>query len=288
MIADLISRSEKRSDDTRDSISRSRKLPEVFGRSQKPSDNELEQAYQSLLPKLLAVRPSDLVPINISIPNAVMKAMGFQSTLINLNDRIAKELPAVDAGLLEQLITHALALSHAHTRFVTTSQGSDALPSLRAEGKKLRAILLSEARTQIRRGLIEPEPLRNLKNDPSYRNLAVDLQILAQAFRPYTSSPGLTSVRPEEVQRAEQISMMILRLFGRRSKDLRADIEAAADMRKRAFTLFVHMYEEARRVVVYLRWHQGDADELAPLLHAKERQRKKKAAMKTTTEVPSS
>ena len=42
----------------------------------------------------------------------------------------------------------------------------------------------------------------------------------------------------------------------------------AGDIRQRLFTLFVNAYDQARRAVGYLRWNEGDADQIAPSLYA--------------------
>ena len=46
-------------------------------------------------------------------------------------------------------------------------------------------------------------------------------------------------------------------------------------MRARAYTLF---YDDARRAVIFLRWHEGDADSIAPSLHPGKSASKKKPA----------
>src|SRR5262249_30892475 len=98
--------------------------------------------------------------------------------------------------------------------------------------------------------------------------LAFDLQLLAQLFRRHPPPAGLTAVRPTDLQRAEKLAATILILVGQRRK-LRASVDAAADVRNRAFTLFTRVYDGVRRAVVYLRWDNGDADRLVPLLYAK-------------------
>jgi hypothetical protein len=39
---------------------------------------------------------------------------------------------------------------------------------------------------------------------------------------------------------------------------------AAAEVRTRAFTVLMNAYDETRRAVTYLRWHEGDADHMVP------------------------
>ena len=225
------------------------------------------------------MRRSQVKPINIGIKGAVVKALQIQPTLAMLMGRIAS---GVDPRLPERLVTHALALSHAHALLVTTSQGVDALPSLSEEGKKLRAVLLADAQALIQRGFIEAQALRPLRANSGYRTLAFDLQILAELFRRcLASNAGLTLVSAAELQRAQELAVTILTLLGRRSR-LRADIQSAADLRRRAFTLFVRVYNEARRVVAFLRWQEGDADQLVPLLHEKRKDQKRTATTNTT------
>ena len=171
-LPETISRSSESPAELPETISRSSEspaeFPETISRSsESPADapatselstaragNDFGRAYQSLLPELLALRPSELLPVNIGIPGAVTKALGIQPTLAGLTHRIAKALPEVGARLPEKLVVHALALSHAHTLFLTATQDLDAVPSLAAEGKELRAVLLADAQALIRRGQI--------------------------------------------------------------------------------------------------------------------------------------
>jgi hypothetical protein len=236
--------------------------------SQRPSGDAFEQAYDSLLPALLALRASEVVTINLAVPGAVTKALGIQLVLAALKERIVAALPEVDASIPEHLMTHAMALSHAHTLFLMASQDVDTLPSLAAEARKLRKILLRDAEGMIQRGLLDAAMMPRLRIDKGYGNLAFDLQLLAQLFRRCPPPAGLTAVREADLQRAEKLAATILILLGHRKK-LRASIEAAADVRNRAFTLFTRVYDEVRRAVVYLRWGDGDADRLVPSLYVK-------------------
>jgi hypothetical protein len=48
-----------------------------------------------------------------------------------------------------------------------------------------------------------------------------------------------------------------------------------AEQRVRAYTLFVKAYEETRRAVAYLRWHEGDLDDIMPSLFANRKSARK-------------
>jgi hypothetical protein len=257
----------------------------IAGRSPNASVDAFEQAYHSLLPELRALRRSEVKPVNIGIPGAVTKALQIQPTLAGLRDRIAEVSPEVDPRLPDRLVTHALALSHAHALFLTASHGVDALPSLSTEGRQLRAVLLADAQRLIRRGLIETEAIRRLRADNGYHTLAFDLQILAELLRTGpASSTGIAFASAAELQRAQELAVTILTLLGRR-KRLRAGVEAAADLRRRAFTLFARVYDETRRVVLFLCRQEGDADQLVPSLHAKHNTPNKRQPTNTTNEM---
>lgn len=49
--------------------------------------------------------------------------------------------------------------------------------------------------------------------------------------------------------------------------------EANALERQQAYTLFVNAYDQIRRAISFLRWDQGDADEIAPSLFGGKKRR---------------
>jgi hypothetical protein len=55
-------------------------------------------------------------------------------------------------------------------------------------------------------------------------------------------------------------------------------ITEAADLRNRAFTLFLRTYNQARRAVQYLRFDVEDADDITPVLYPGKRRRKRRRA----------
>jgi len=57
-----------------------------------------------------------------------------------------------------------------------------------------------------------------------------------------------------------------------------------ARTRARAFTLLVRKYDECRRAVVALRWHEQDADVFMPTLHPKKFRRAPKKPQDDTPE----
>jgi|SRR5690606_22576285 len=85
--------------------------------------------------------------------------------------------------------------------------------------------------------------------------------------------PRQDTVTRAEFQRAGVLGSKLHAALG--AKEVGAEGRSAAqalwNLRQRAFSLFVRTYEECRRGVHFLRWHQGDADQFAPSLYRKRR-----------------
>jgi len=60
---------------------------------------------------------------------------------------------------------------------------------------------------------------------------------------------------------------MLLAALGVREHGASPPAFDAAERRACAFTLFMRAYDQARRAVIFLRWDEGDADEIAPSLY---------------------
>lgn len=63
--------------------------------------------------------------------------------------------------------------------------------------------------------------------------------------------------------------------------NLKENNDAAAPAlltKQRAFTLFVRAYDEARRGLTFLRWHEDDVDDILPTIYPKKKQHDAEAA----------
>ncbi|MEI8255595.1 MAG: hypothetical protein WCJ30_07985, partial [Deltaproteobacteria bacterium] len=69
---------------------------------------------------------------------------------------------------------------------------------------------------------------------------------------------GKVLFRREQLEHLQGVGERLLQLVGIRDQSPER-VAAAADVRIRAFTLLDNGYNEARRAVTMLRWHDGDA-----------------------------
>jgi hypothetical protein len=170
--------------------------------------------------------------------------------------------------------TYARALGRAHALYLAAVDPTDMLQPLIDEGTALREVLLADANALVRRKLMNGERLKELAGPSGYKNLAFDLEILGAVFEAhYGKLEGKWGTDRGEIRRALEIAAAIAKVVGEREQTA-ARVAEAADMRARAFTLFLRAYDEARRAVTYLRWHKADVADITPSLYAKRGRRK--------------
>lgn len=92
-----------------------------------------------------------------------------------------------------------------------------------------------------------------------------------------------------EVARALELGTQLVGALGRRrvGTETEETPSQTEDDRVKAFWLFYDIYEESRRAMAHLRWHEGDADRLVPSLFSGRRRRGPSAEEPAGGETPS-
>jgi hypothetical protein len=237
--------------------------------------SRFEEAYNQLRDEIQAVAPSDYVMINIDVPTAITTVLGALPAIRALRPRVAAELTQFDIARFDKVEAYALALGHAHAGYMAASQPAESLDMLSEEGTRLRELLVSDARALAERRLVDGDRLRQLKGVRAYRNLAFDLLTLARLFRDvWGSVQGKCAVQLKEIQRAEALADQILQAVGHREQAPTTVVEAA-EIRQKAFTLFMGAYEHVQRAVRFLRSEAEDWDDIAPSIFNRATSRRK-------------
>lgn len=230
-------------------------------------------AFERLQPELRALPPERLVPVNVDIPTAVSLVLGVAPRLRSFREDIVRMLPHHPIQWLDRLEDIALAAwwVHLHTLSVRQQDTSDdAVQRLVAEATSLRRSLLLAADALADRALIDDTPLQQIRQGQGRIDLANDLVALAALFRTaWDRIEGKTAITREDIDRAAALGMQLLAALGAQRSPSQTEATQAADMRVRAFSLLVHAYDENRRALTYLRWHEDDADDIAPSLFAR-------------------
>jgi hypothetical protein len=234
-----------------------------------PTDETLfEASYQKVLPEMQSLSTDELTSVNLDVSAAIATVLGAVRELSKHRAAIEKELPAFNLARLERLEDYAKALSHAQTVYMTAIAPPDELRENYEEGVRLRDVLHSDVAALIRRGLVESKALKEYRGTAGHKNVAIELQILSQVLKEnWKTIEGKCAVSLGEIDQALKIAARLLRGVGERELGPAAAAEAN-DLRTRAFTLLFRAYDDARRAMIFLRWHDEDADEIAPSLYA--------------------
>lgn len=236
-------------------------------------------AYGRVEPKLLALGPDDLVTVYVEVPRAVSAVLGALPHLRELREEIVRDLPNHPIDLLDELEDYVLAAWYADLLYSTPATELD-LKKLTEEAAGLRESLLVAAEALAHRNLLDKQRVADIRKGKGHADLASDLVSLNELFRSgWDKVRAKTAVEDEELNRAADLGMRLLAaLASKPGKGASAPkLTDAADRRARAISLVAKAYEECRRAVAYLRWHDGGDSELAPSLLQKPRGRRPNA-----------
>jgi hypothetical protein len=236
-----------------------------------------EQAYESVTRDLLALSPSALVAINLDIPSAVATAAGVIPELKMFREQIVKELPGFDISRFDKLPQYAMAAGHSHSLLEISTAPHSQLRDLIEEARALREILRSDAVALAKRGLIAKASLASISGLNGYKNTSADLRNLVNVLRAHWGRiEGKCATTKAEIDHAAELSSALIQAVGLREQGA-SELGDAAEMRARAYSIFVGTYNEVRRAVAYLRGSEDDVDSIIPSLYASRGRRAQKA-----------
>jgi hypothetical protein len=237
-----------------------------------PEPDEGAAAYARVETELDAIPPEQVGRVTADIPTAVSLALGAWPLMSGLIEDMKRKLKEPPLREIESLRDAALAALHAHLRWVPRSSTTHEADL--EEARVLRERLLAAADVHAIYGHIDPNAIAAIREGQGHLDRANDLLALAALMRgAWPEIEARTPVSREEVERAGALGTLLVTELG--SKTLGTGPASGgktwADRRVRAFRLFINRYDEIRRAVEYLRWHEGDADAFVPSLHPKPR-----------------
>lgn len=242
---------------------------------------EAAAALAAIEHELTVLSPEALLPINVDIPRAVAVAVGALPHIAAQRPQIVASLPDHPRHSIDKLGTYALAAWYAHLLALPSAKAPGALEALLAEATPLREDLLVAAEALAHKNLLEADTVAEIRSGQGNLDKANDLVALAALFtQRWSHVHGKTTVTVEDIERAAKLGPALLVALGAREQPLAAAPGAMSpnEQRARAYTLFVNAYDEARRAISYLRWHEDDVDEIAPSLFASRKPARKARA----------
>lgn len=231
--------------------------------------------------------PDDVVEqVNLDIPTVVTRALGFWPVLNNHIEAMGA-LPGFDVARIAKLRDYALALSY----WQGCAMGASATPvELTAKVERaiaMREQILTSLTTLASYNVLDASSLARFGGSIAHRRVAQDLIGLRNLVHErWSDIAGRSMLTLDSTDEAMVLAESINQALGDRER-APAIASHAAKQRDKAFTLFASAYDEARRGVLFLRWHEDDADKILPSLYAGRRTTKKRddAEGAPTTEV---
>ena len=185
---------------------------------------------------------------------------------------------------LARLETYALGVWYAHLLTAPRPTGSDRA-QLVERATHLRARLLKAADALADAGLLDPQAVENIRKGAGHVDKANDLVALTALFvQHWDSIEKKTAITREQIEEAETLGPTLLVALSD-SPDNKPD--AALEARQRAFTLLARAYDEVRRAVHFVRWHEDDADAYTLSIYSRPRGRRKASEAHSEDSAPS-
>lgn len=220
-------------------------------------------AYQRRLPEILAVTEQAFVPINVDVHTVVARVLGALSK-IRAHEEELLSLPGANRASLEGLEDYARATGEAQLRYEYSLASDPEIQALNEEAVHERETLRTDARALVQRGLLGAETLAGFKGLVGYKNVGFELMGYADVLRnAWPRIAGKTALTLDEIHAAKDLGARLFEAAGRRDV-APADVGETTRIRQQAYSLLFHAYTETRRCIQYLRFHEGDAEDIAP------------------------
>lgn len=257
-----------------------------------PTLPTLEDGYESYIkvePELLALPESEVVRVQVDVPRACAIALGAVKAIESMKPLVATELPAHDVAAINGIVDYIFAAYYANAICAASSSDVTKLQKKCAEATPLRLDLLIQAEALAHKGLSDAAKVAEIKAGTGYLDLANDLTSLSLLFRSnWSLVKDKTTVSQQEVERADVLGREILTDMGARLQPNgeSTTIDEQLDRRARAFTIFQRAYERCRQAAAYVRWDEGDAEDVVPSPFLRAARTRKPAAATPVVEQP--
>ena len=242
-----------------------------------PEQQAASIAYAKVEPEFKALLPEQVLRVNLDITKAASLAIAAMPGIMALRAELVATVPQFPVDKLDRLQDYALACWYAHILAMPpTSEGSPAQPLLEEAGP-LRQTLLVGAQALAHKGFFDPERVADIQSGSGHFDASTDLVALARMYQEkWPEIEHRTAVDKTEVDRADVLGTELIVALGPRLMPSGEPLTAgqASENRARAFTLFMDAYDTCRRAVFFLRWSEGDAEQITPSLFVRNRSRR--------------
>jgi len=229
------------------------------------TDEEFFLGFTRVEAEVRAVPEDRLEPINLDVPTTVTTVLGAWPEILALRAQVAV-LPNFDIGRFDKLRDYALALAHTHGAYRGLAAPPDGVVKLAEQLASTRDMLFADAMALAKRGVFDEARVMKLRSGPGYKNLAFDVVGLVQILRErWADIANRTGVQQAELDQAAQLAQRLVTSVGIKEQQP-VTANGVALLRQQAYSLLLHAYDEVRRAISFLRWHEQDVESIAPSL----------------------
>lgn len=229
-----------------------------------PNQAVYSEDFERVRAQLEAMSPADVEPIRHDIVSAIFLVKGRMPHIRELTEQVRARFGEEAARLVASVETTAHACGKAHALHLTTLNGID-VEEMHGRLTQMKSVLSAEVQRLITSKKLPASIVGELVGGNSYRGLCIDvLQLTAGVRHAWSDVKDHTGLTELELAQAEALANAFSTVVGENEAGTASS--PTAEMRRRAYTLFVRTYEEVRRQVSYLHWKDGRANEIAPPL----------------------
>jgi len=229
--------------------------------------SQVQHALERAQPALEAITEREIEPVRHDITNASISVLGISRGVQKYRGEVRVQIGQDAAKHFDALEDAAFACAGAQAQHLIKLHGIT-IETTVADLNQQRRILLAEAQTLVSKRLLPASALAELVGGTGQKALCLDVLQLTAAFRGHW--PALhasTAVTTAELDQAESLASALATALGENEQGT-SPVAPTAEQRARAYTYFVRTYDEVRRAMHFIRWDEGDADEIAPSLSA--------------------
>ena len=179
---------------------------------------------------------------------------------------LVAQFGALASELLDELTSVARATRQADIE-VTGDTPSNDLSAMNEVVRTDHRLLFTDGEGLVNRALLDPLRLDAARDVQGYQALIRSVLVLVHVLRErLPQAKGRTPLTEADLDRAEENAQRMSAALGDRENGVSR--APALELRARAVSKLTRRYEELRRMMTYVRWHQGDADVIVPSLWA--------------------
>jgi hypothetical protein len=227
-------------------------------------------AFEQTKAEIHEAAKGPLDPVNVDIAFAVRVMLTVCGNAAPYRTELAK----VNLDVVPMLETRAHALSYAQALHQWTLDTPSPVEALGQEVIEARRVLASELELVQLRGIIANTAVK-LQGTTSYLAMAQDVRTIGSAFLSAWERVG-----PQIGGNIEHVNNALVladKLIGAvaQAAEIKEKLKGSALVRQAAWTLALKSYRDLDRGISFLRYHEGDADQIVPSLFDKAKPRKK-------------